>query len=186
MRTRVTAAFATLLTALLLAPATPAAAHNSLQSATPAQDARLTAAPTTVTLRFLQRLNPEFTTIVLSDADRRKVPTRAPAVDGSAGTVTVEQPLANGVYTVAYRVVSVDGHPVQGAYRFTVADPTAPTPSAAAGTPGAPVGADAANPASAADNGEIGPPLALIAGGLVAALAVAGMALLLLRRRHAA
>ena len=186
MRTRsVTALLAAALTALLLAPATPAAAHNSLQEATPARDARLTAAPTQVTLRFMQGLNPSYTTITVSDAGQRQVPTSAPAVNGATGTVTIDEPLGNGTYTVAYRVVSRDGHPVQGSYRFTVADPTAPTPSAAAGTPGAPVGADAASPASAADHGEIGPPLALIAGGLVAALAVAGMALLLLRRRHA-
>ncbi|WFE36697.1 copper resistance CopC family protein [Micromonospora sp. WMMD975] len=186
MRTRTVATLAVVLTALLLAPAAPAAAHNSLQAATPAQDARLTAAPTTVTLRFAQRLNPEFTTIVLSDADRRKVPTGAPTVDGTAGRVTIDGPLPNGAYTVAYRVVSADGHPVQGSYRFTVADPTAPTPPAEAGTAGTPVGADAASPASAAGNGDTGPPVALIAGGLVAALAVAGTALLLLRRRRAA
>ncbi|WP_422746108.1 copper resistance CopC family protein [Micromonospora sp. WMMD754] len=189
MRTRAAAALLAALlaaAALLLAPAAPAAAHNSLQAATPAQDARLTAAPTSVTLRFLQRLNPEFTTIVLSDAGQQKIATGAPAVDGATGTITIDQPLPNGTYTVAYRVVSADGHPVQGSYRFTVADPTAPTASAAAGTAGTPVGADAASPASAGGNGDTGPPVALIAGGLVAALAVAGTALLLLRRRRAA
>ncbi|MEV0003694.1 copper resistance CopC family protein [Micromonospora sp. NPDC050980] len=187
MRTRAVAALAAALTALLLAPATPAAAHNALQSATPAQDARLTTAPTSVTLRFLQRLNPEFTTIVLSDADRRKVATGAPAVDGTAGTVTVDRPLANGTYTVAYRVVSADGHPVQGSYRFTVADPAAPTASTAAEPTAAGASADAdgaASPVSAAGDLDDGPPVALVAGGLVAALAVAGAALLLLRRRR--
>ncbi|SCG34168.1 copper resistance CopC family protein [Micromonospora humi] len=176
------AALAAVLTALLLAPATPAAAHNALQSATPAQDARLTAAPTSVTLRFRQRLNPEFTTIVLSDADRRKVPTGAPAVAGTAGTVTVDQPLANGTYTVAYRVVSADGHPVQGSYRFTVADPAAPTASTTPAT----AGADAsASPASAAGDGDDGPPVALVAGAVAGALAVAGAGVLLSRRRRA-
>ncbi|MCZ7437014.1 copper resistance protein CopC [Micromonospora sp. WMMC241] len=180
------AALAAALTALLLAPATPAAAHNALQSATPAPDARLTAAPTTVTLRFLQRLNPEFTTIVLSDADRRKVPTGTPAVDGTAGTVSVDQPLADGAYTVAYRVVSADGHPVQGSYRFTVADPAAPTGAAGPTDAGTPPGADAsAGPVSAAGESDDGPPVALVAGGAVVALAVAGAAASLLRRRRA-
>ncbi|MDG4800377.1 copper resistance CopC family protein [Micromonospora sp. WMMD980] len=177
MRTRAVPALAAALTALLLAPAAPAAAHNALQSAAPAQDARLTAAPTSVTLRFLQRLNPEFTTIVLSDAERRKVPTGVPAVDGTAGTVTVDQPLANGTYTVAYRVVSADGHPVQGSYRFTVADPAAPAAAGVAGT------STPATPVSAAGAHD-GPPLALVAGGVVVALAAAGAAVLLLRRRR--
>ncbi|MET7832438.1 copper resistance CopC family protein [Micromonospora sediminicola] len=191
MRTRSAAAFlAALLAAatLLLAPAAPAAAHNTLQAATPAQDARLSAAPTTVTLRFLQQLNPEFTTIVLSDAGQRKIPTGAPAVDGATGTITVDEPLTNGTYTVAYRVVSADGHPVQGSYRFTVADPAAPAvPAPAAATTGGDAGPTptAAGPASAAAGGDDGPSAVLLAAGVVVVVAVAGAALLLFRRRRA-
>ncbi|MFC8848032.1 MULTISPECIES: copper resistance protein CopC [unclassified Micromonospora] len=179
MRTRTASALAAVLTVLLLAPASPAAAHNSLLAATPAQDARLTAAPTAVTLRFLERLNPEFTTIVLSDAGRQKVPTGAPAVDGAAGTVTIDQPLANGTYTVAYRVVSTDGHPVQGSYRFTVDDPAAPAASTAAAGTAAP-----ASPVSAAGATDDGPSVALLAAGAAVVVAVAGAAVLLFRRRR--
>ncbi|MGC5385521.1 copper resistance CopC family protein [Micromonospora chalcea] len=199
MRTRtVSALLAALFTAaLLLVPATPAAAHNSLQEATPARDARLTTAPTQVTLRFLQRLNPAFTTITLRDATDRQVPASAPAVDGATGTVTIEEPLGNGTYTVAYRVVSRDGHPVQGSYRFTVADPAAPpaaatspaAPSPAASadvSAGAAAGADA-SPASAdaSADADDGLPVGLLAGGAVAAVAAAGVTALLLRRRRA-
>ncbi|AXH93117.1 copper resistance protein CopC [Micromonospora aurantiaca] len=195
MRTRsVTALLAAALTALLLVPATPASAHNSLQEATPARDARLTAAPTQVTLRFLQGLNPSFTTITVSDAAQRTVPTSAPAVDGATGTVTIDEPLGNGTYTVAYRVVSRDGHPVQGSYRFTVADPAAPAPSApasAAPTPtavAASAGVDGADEpdASGARSGDDGPPVALLAGGAVAGLLViTGIVLLVARRARA-
>jgi len=199
MRTRtVSALLAALFTAaLLLVPATPAAAHNSLQEATPARDARLTTAPTQVTLRFLQRLNPAFTTITLRDATDRQVPASAPVVDGATGTVTIEEPLANGTYTVAYRVVSRDGHPVQGSYRFTVADPAAPpaaapspaTPSPAASadvSAGAAAGADA-SPASADASADAdgGLPVGILVGGAVAAVAAAGVTALLLRRRRA-
>ncbi|WP_435589365.1 copper resistance CopC family protein [Micromonospora chalcea] len=206
MRTRtVSALLAALFTAaLLLVPATPAAAHNSLQEATPARDARLTTAPTQVTLRFLQRLNPAFTTITLRDSTDRQVPASAPAVDGATGTVTIEEPLANGTYTVAYRVVSRDGHPVQGSYRFTVADPAAPPAAAPSSTTDAPspaasadvsagasasagaaAGADA-SPASAdaSADADDGLPVGLLAGAAVAAVAVAGAAALLLRRRR--
>ncbi|MEU9512353.1 copper resistance protein CopC [Micromonospora sp. NPDC048169] len=193
MRTRsVTALLAATLTALLLVPATPAAAHNSLQEATPARDARLTSAPTQVTLRFMQRLNPAFTTITLSDAGRRAVPTGAPAVDGVTGTVTIDEPLVNGTYTVAYRVVSRDGHPVQGSYRFTVADPAAPEPSApasaaASASTGADTSAGAGEPdASGTRSGDDGPPVALLAGGAVAGLlVVTGIVLLVVRRARA-
>ncbi|GAA2220894.1 copper resistance protein CopC [Micromonospora olivasterospora] len=178
--------------AVLLAPATPAAAHNSLQAADPARDARLSAPPTEITLKFLQKLDPAFTTIVLSDASQRKVPTSEPAVSGATGTVTIRQPLANGGYTVAYRVVSADGHPVQGSYSFTVADPAAsanaPTASA---TPG--LAASAANtgagspasvsPAASARRSDGFGPILLVAGGVAVAAVVAGAALVLRRRR---
>ncbi|GHJ17161.1 MULTISPECIES: copper resistance CopC family protein [unclassified Micromonospora] len=182
MRTRSAAVVALVIAALLL-PATPASAHNALQTATPAPDARLTTAPASVTLRFLQRLNPEFTTIVLSDADRRKIPTGAPAVDGTTGTITVDQALPDGTYTVAYRVVSADGHPVQGSYRFTVADPTAgSTAPDAAGTPR---GDTAASPVAITGGADDGPPMALLAGGAVAGLSVLCAFALLMRRRRA-
>ncbi|MFV2115921.1 copper resistance protein CopC [Micromonospora sp. LOL_025] len=183
--------------ALLLVPAAPAAAHNTLRAASPAEGDRLTTPPTRVTLEFAQRLDPAFTTIALTDAARRKVPTGAPTVDGTKGTVTVDETLGEGTYTVAYRIVSADGHPVQGSYRFTVAGgvdtdggatatppsaaPTATPPSAAV----APSAAASVGPAAASATGSGGPgtgAVLLAAGVLVAVLG--GAALLLRRRRE--
>ncbi|WP_329010670.1 copper resistance protein CopC [Micromonospora rifamycinica] len=107
----------------LLVAATPARAHNSLTSASPAREATLPSAPTEITLEFLARLDPAFTTIVLTDGTKRRVPTGDPVVTGTKSTVQLTDTLPNGTYTVAYRVVSADGHPVQGSYPFTVADP---------------------------------------------------------------
>ncbi|GIJ32489.1 copper resistance CopC family protein [Micromonospora sediminimaris] len=181
-------------TALLIGPVAPAYAHNVLRKATPAQDAELKKAPTRITLEFLQKLNPSFTTITLSDADKQQVATGEPEVSGTKGTVTIEPPLANGVYTVAYRVVSTDGHPVQGSYKFTVADPTAtaepspsPTVSEPAPTSATPsaeptASAAAASPAASSSSGGPGTAALLAGGGIVLAL-VAAAAVLLLRRR---
>ncbi|WP_308121237.1 copper resistance CopC family protein [Paractinoplanes bogorensis] len=120
----------------VLAPAAPAWAHAQLLSAVPARDQTLTTAPTAVTLTFSEKLNPEFVTVVLSDAGRQRLPLSAPAVDGSEATATLTQPIGNGTYTVAYRVVSRDGHTVQGSYGFTVGDPAQrAAPSAAAAPP---------------------------------------------------
>ncbi|MCG5457600.1 copper resistance protein CopC [Micromonospora sp. PSH03] len=162
----------------VLIPASPAWAHNSLKTATPARDATVPSAPTEVTLEFMQRLDPAFTTIVLTDAAKRKLPTGEPVVTGAKSTVQVTDTLPNGTYTVAYRVVSVDGHPVQGSYPFTVADPT----SSAA--PVADVSASAPAPSAAAGKSGGGPS----AGLLVAAAALALLVLLtagLLWRRAA-
>lgn len=183
---------AALAAALLLVPAAPAAAHNSLKAATPAKNAQLATAPTEITLEFLQKLDPAFTTIVLSDAAQQKIPTGEPMVTGATGTISIDGPLPNGTYTVAYRVVSADGHPVQGSYPFTVADPAgaeAPAPVSPAAEPD-PTATDAtsASPASATggDNDGGGPgALAVVGVGIVLVL-VAGTAVLLRRRRSTA
>ncbi|MER5334614.1 copper resistance CopC family protein [Micromonospora sp. NPDC002717] len=183
----VTAALAA--AALLLVPAAPAAAHNTLQSASPAKEARLTTAPTQVRLTFMQKLDPAFTTIALTDAAQAKVATGEPVVSGTTGTVTIDRPLANGTYTVAYRVVSADGHPVQGSYRFTVADPSATASPQATAASSAPPAAGPSTPsagpaASASDSGE-GPGTAMlvVAAGVLAA--VIGGAAMVWRRRRA-
>ncbi|MFI2651128.1 copper resistance protein CopC [Micromonospora fulviviridis] len=165
--------------AFLLASAAPAAAHNSLRTASPSADARLTAPPAEVSLEFLQNLDPAFTTVVLSDGARRKVPTGDPVVTGSRARVPIGGTLPNGTYTVAYRVVSADGHPVQGSYTFTVADPTS---SAAPATPTAAVAATSTNTASDPAADETRPPWLPIVGGTLAAVAVG--AVVLSRRRR--
>ncbi len=148
----------------VLAPATPARAHTELVSSAPARDATLAKAPTAVTLTFSERLDPGFTTIVVSDAAARRIPADAPVVDAASGTVTLTRALANGAHTVAYRVVSVDGHTVQGSYTFTVADPARP---AAVAAPVPPAGS---SPAGGVPTGVLIGLAAL--GAVLAALAV--------------
>ncbi|MEU8820759.1 copper resistance CopC family protein [Actinoplanes sp. NPDC048796] len=119
----------------VLLPGTPAWAHTQLVATSPAREAVLTKAPEAITLEFSQRLNPSFTTIALSDAARRQIAASTPAVDTAKGTIVPREPLGNGTYTVAYRVVSVDGHTVQGSYVFTVDDPALPPAAATTATP---------------------------------------------------
>ncbi|WP_431907902.1 copper resistance CopC family protein [Micromonospora carbonacea] len=189
---RAAAAAALAALAVLVAPAAPAAAHNSLAAATPAADTRLAEPPSEITVRFLQKLDPGLTTVVLSDATRRVVPTGAPVVAGTRATVAVAETLPDGTYTVAYRVVSTDGHPVQGSYRFTVAGPaaTAPAPASAPHT-APPTAAPTSGAAGAA--GRAGPgggpgPLTVAAAVALAGVALAAVALggaRVLRRRRA-
>ncbi|MGC4759106.1 copper resistance CopC family protein [Micromonospora trifolii] len=170
---RLGAAVLAVLVAVLI-PASPAWAHNSLKTATPARDATLSSAPAEVTLEFMQRLDPAFTTIVLTDAAKRKLPTSDPVVTGAKSTVQVTDTLPNGTYTVAYRVVSVDGHPVQGSYPFTVADPTSSA---------APVAnVSASTPAAAAVESGGGPSAGVLVAGAALALVVLVAAGLLWRR----
>ncbi|MEU1888832.1 copper resistance CopC family protein [Micromonospora rifamycinica] len=157
----------------LLVAATPARAHNSLTSASPAREATLPSAPTEITLEFLARLDPAFTTIVLTDGTKRRVPTGDPVVTGTKSTVQLTGTLPNGTYTVAYRVVSADGHPVQGSYPFTVADPAGAAAPTAAPTTGPASPAIAAVPAGdGGDGGGRGTVLG-VAGGTAVVLILA-------------
>ncbi|WP_442930803.1 copper resistance CopC family protein [Micromonospora sp. NBC_00421] len=162
---RFAAALSAAVLALLVA-ATPAWAHNSLRSASPAREATLPSAPAEITLEFMARLDPTFTTIVLTDGTKRRVPTGDPVVTGTKSTVQVTDPLPNGTYTVAYRVVSADGHPVQGSYPFTVADPA----GRAAPTAAPPTASGGPVTAAAGDTG--GGPGTAVAGSAVVVLAV--------------
>ncbi|SNY54678.1 copper resistance CopC family protein [Paractinoplanes atraurantiacus] len=118
-----------------LVPGSPAWAHNQLTYAEPAADSKLAAPPTSVTLRFVETLKPDFTTIVVSGANRQRVPSTPPAIQGNTGVLTLTGELANGLYTVAYRTVSVDGHAVQGSYTFVVDDPAKPAAAIAVAAP---------------------------------------------------
>ncbi|MGV9214191.1 copper resistance CopC family protein [Micromonospora sp. RB23] len=157
----------------ILVPASPAWAHNTLRSAAPVQESTVSSAPTEIVLEFAQQLDPAFATIVLTDAARRKVPTGDAVVSGAKGSIQVTEPLPNGTYTVAYRVVSTDGHPAQGSYPFTVSDPDSST-APIVGTPG--------DAASAQDERGSGAGV-LVAGAALAVLVVAGAGLLWRRTR---
>lgn len=106
---------------VVLAPATPAAAHNQLIETDPAPQDQLTTSPDAVELVFVEPLDPDYTTVIVNDADQSPVPLGEQVIDGGRVTVSLPSPLPDGAYTVAYRVVSNDGHPVQGSYEFTVA-----------------------------------------------------------------
>ncbi|GIF69267.1 hypothetical protein Ais01nite_73020 [Asanoa ishikariensis] len=105
-------------------PAAPAWAHNELTTSTPTDGANLSAPPRQVVLTFAQRLDPRYTQIVVTDGHREPMPAKLPTVSGMSASLDLEGDLPDGGYTVAYRVVSPDGHPVQGALTFSVGPPT--------------------------------------------------------------
>lgn len=131
-----------------------AAAHTALVSSDPAKDANLSNAPTAVVLTFSEDINPAFATVVVKSAEGRNWVGESPEVDGPRLAAALGPGrLATGEYTVGYRVVSIDGHPVTGSYTFTIAAspgkpppppaPTEPAPStAAAPSQSAPAGTD--------------------------------------------
>lgn len=103
-----------------LASAPAASAHDQLVSSTPSTGERLSVAPSSVALKFTAPLLTLGHEIRVVDAASRNW------VQGDAvlARETLTQPLApdlpEGEYQVRWRVVSSDGHPINGSYSFLV------------------------------------------------------------------
>jgi len=101
---------------------TSAWTHAYLAKAVPAQRAVLFAPPERVQLWFNERLEPAFCTMTVTDAAGEAVhqgDMQVAADDPKQLTVGLK-PLTAGVYTVKFRVLSVDGHVVSNQFTFTV------------------------------------------------------------------
>jgi methionine-rich copper-binding protein CopC len=100
--------------------AAPAAAHVHLVSTTPANAAVVTRPPTSIRLQFNAPVEERFARFELRRAGR--VVAAGPL--RRAGKTTLVARLASrlrrGAYVGRFRVVSGDGHPIVGQWKFTV------------------------------------------------------------------
>jgi methionine-rich copper-binding protein CopC len=117
-----------------LVAATGAQAHAVLRSISPADGAQLTQAPTQVVLTFDEPVSTSFATVTVTDASGDSVVSGRTQVDGAKVTRALKGDLPSGKYSVAYRVVSDDGHPVSDKTTFTLALPASDTPTSDAPT----------------------------------------------------
>jgi len=122
---RATAALALLLAtaALLLAGAPPAEAHAVLERTSPADGESLADAPDEVTLTFSEPVTTQVGAVRVFDAQGRQVDAGdAGPVPGDATAVRVGlgDDLADGTYVATWNAVSLDGHPISGAFAFGV------------------------------------------------------------------
>jgi copper resistance protein C len=117
--------FARLALVLLLASVavSRAEAHAFLDRSNPAVGSTLKTAPAEVRIWFTEALEPAFSRIAVTNEGGGNV---------TAGRATIDpkdpkllevklRPLPPGTYRVEWRVVSVDTHPTQGDFAFTVA-----------------------------------------------------------------
>ncbi|GAA3499025.1 copper resistance protein CopC [Streptomyces prasinosporus] len=118
---------------LLLAGAAPASAHAALRASDPEDGSVVRTAPTHITLTFTESVGLLEDSFRIYGPDNRRVPMEEPEhAAGAADTARAALPrdLGEGTYTVAWRVVSADSHPVSGAFTFSIGKPS-PTPPAA-------------------------------------------------------
>lgn len=105
----------------LLLPAV-ADAHAVLVKSSPARRAGLTMSPPRVELVFNERLEPAYSTVSVWTAANHQVDDRKIAVspDDPRKLTVGLPPLKHGSYTVKFRVLSVDGHVVEGSVPFEI------------------------------------------------------------------
>jgi copper transport protein len=108
-----------------VALAASASAHAVVEQSTPADGARLATAPAEVTITFDETvtLSSGYLRVVDSHGKRADTgPVTHPNGTGSTLRIALKTGLADDTYTVSYRVVSADSHPIGGSLRFVVGD----------------------------------------------------------------
>ncbi|MGH3094552.1 MAG: copper resistance CopC family protein [Streptosporangiales bacterium] len=176
------AAAASMVGSVVAAPA--ALAHATLEKTAPKQGGTVTKPRSEVTLTFDEAVQSSFAKVVVTSPNGNRVDTGKPHIVNGTVTQGIKGLPAAGKYTVAWRVVSADGHPVDGQFRFVVAEGAvgSATPSQeAAGTPAA------STPQAASvqqDTSFLGRHWLHIVGGLVVVAIGAAVVAWERRRRH--
>jgi methionine-rich copper-binding protein CopC len=124
---------------LVAGPVPAAQAHSRLVTVVPAAGSTVRQQPTVVRLTFSEQVRLRYSTVVVTGAHGAVSRGTLSQIDSTISRPI--EPVRSGMYTVAWRVVSADGHPVSGRFAFRVALPpgaepaltlTSPTPVAAA------------------------------------------------------
>jgi methionine-rich copper-binding protein CopC len=171
--------------------ASAARAHATLDSTSPRAGAAVQAPLTAVRLTFDEAVGtPAFIAV---SGPQGRADTGRTRVDGAAVSVGLKESLPAGRYTVAFRVVSDDGHPVESSYTFQLkaaavaspapsASPLAVVPAPSASTAPAPAAAAAAvAPGATSSQDHSGHWFMGVAG---VAMVLAGAGALVWERRH--
>lgn len=101
--------------------ASPALAHSFLVEATPSSKDHVDTSPKTIKLRFGGAVEPKYSKLTVEGADGKVLGEGSIGASDKPRELSMDSPdLAPGKYVVRYRVLSVDGHIVEGNYEFTV------------------------------------------------------------------
>jgi methionine-rich copper-binding protein CopC len=175
--------------ATLVAAAAPASAHTRLLSSTPVNGAVVPTAPDQITLLFAQHLL-GLGAVAVEGPDGCDVTSGAAVLDGATVTQRLTGYRPAGRYTLSYRIVSADGHPVSSQVTFTATGGvgSASAAGSSAGTPGDQAGATASARATCEKSGgKSGSSTATTVGivaGVGALIVVTGAVVAVLARRR--
>lgn len=123
--------------AAMIGTATPALAHNVLISTDPAKGASLETGPAKITLTFDAPVQGgDINQISVLGPDKSQWAEGAVEINSNVLTAPVRPLGPAGTYTVGYRILSADGHPVEGEYTFTLTKAGNGTPATAGAATG--------------------------------------------------
>jgi copper transport protein len=131
VRARIALPVAAAAASVLCALPSAASAHAYLVKTVPAASVVLNSPPQNIQLTYDEAVEPKFAIISVTDAAGRQQTTGAPQ-RSPAGPDTLVVPLRPhlppGWYLIYWRAISVDGHPVQGAFTYAVGPDPGPAP----------------------------------------------------------
>ena len=130
MTVRARGLFVLLAAAAALALPAAAWAHAVLVRTTPQASAVINTPPAVVLLTYSEAVEPRFASVSVTDAAGTQQiagPPRRSASDPTTLVVPLRR-VPQGWYLVYWRVISVDGHPVRGAFTFAVGPNPGPPP----------------------------------------------------------
>ncbi len=125
---------AMILAAALLGAAAPASAHDKVESTSPAAGATVPAPPEKVSITFTNNPLALGAQILVTDAAGSNWADGGVEIVDNVASQRLKPGAPAGVFTVAWRVASSDGHPIEGTFTFT-ATAAASTATAAPAVP---------------------------------------------------
>lgn len=115
--------FAVMTIALALFGVQTAHAHAQVTSSLPTKNQNVKVLPTWVWIEFdgdlLSLDENQINRITVTNSKKMRVDIGGSVIGGARISTKIKSGLAAGKYQVKYRVVSEDGHPVEGSYFFT-------------------------------------------------------------------
>ncbi|MGV9663072.1 copper resistance CopC family protein [Nocardia niigatensis] len=121
-------------------------AHSAPISSSPDNGAQIDSSPASVSITFNESLQPAYPSMTVTGPDGNLWSKGQPTVAGPTISIEVGELGPTGVYTIAYRVTSADGHPVSGKRTFTLTKAGTGTPGPKSGSTAKSGGSDGGVP----------------------------------------
>jgi len=152
--------------------ASAAFAHTQLVNSVPAAGASLERTPGSIQLSFTEPIDARLASVVVVGPKGESLAVGPPRQSGSGLMQPITASREPGRIRVAYRVISLDGHPVSDSFTFTVLK----------GDPNAPLAPQGQSTTGGAAGGDTGLSSGLLVGGVAVLALLVGGALVARRR----